>query len=113
MTQNVKTINDVLVTLEEIRAQIATLSERVTQLEAGSKIQSPPSPVAVVAAPKPAAPPAPVKQAITEEEVLAISAALGAYLGIRVHIRQVRLLSSSAWAQQGRVLVQAHIPYTH
>ena len=44
---------------------------------------------------------------ITEEELLAISAAIGAYLGVRAHIRQIRLVSTSAWAQQGRVSIQA------
>ena len=112
MTQNVKTIEDVLATLQEMQTQFAALAERVARLEAGSKIQ-PPAVAAVEAAPKPMAPPAPVKQEITEEELLAVSAALGAYLGVRVHIRQMRLLSSSAWTQQGRVSVQAHIPYTH
>ena len=48
-----------------------------------------------------------VKAEITEEEVLAISAALAAYLGVRVHIRQIRLVSSHAWAQEGRVSIQA------
>ena len=111
MARNVS-IKDLLAILEDMRAQIADLSERVTQLEAGSKNRTA-TPVIVEAAVKPADTPPPVKQEITEEEILAISAALGAYLGVRVHIRQVRLLSSSAWAQQGRVLVQAHIPYTH
>jgi methylmalonyl-CoA carboxyltransferase large subunit len=111
MAQNVKTIDDALVILEEMRAQLASLTDRVARLEAGVKIQLPTADAAAAAAPKPMPPPA--KQEITEEEILAISAALGAYLGVRVHIRQIRLLSSSAWAQQGRVLVQAHIPYTH
>ena len=114
MAQKVKTIDEVSAILEEMRAQIAALNERLAQLESGAKIQPPVAADVAVTAPKPsAAPPAPVKQDITEEEILAISAALGAYLGVRVHIRQVRLLSSSAWAQQGRVLVHAHIPYTH
>ena len=112
MSQNLKTTDDIQVILEEMRAQLATLTERVTRLESGSKIQ-PVAAAAVEAAPKPAAPPVPVKQEITDAEVLAVSAALGAYLGVRVHVRQMRLLSSSAWAQQGRVLVHAHIPYTH
>jgi len=112
MAQNIK-IKDLLAMLEEMRGQIADLAERVTRLEADSK-SLPPAAVAAAEVSKPAAPPeAPAKQEITEEEILAVSAALGAYLGVRVHIRQVRLLSSSAWAQQGRVLVQAHIPYTH
>ena len=44
---------------------------------------------------------------ITEEEILGISAAVAAYLGVRVRIRQVRLVTSAAWAQQGRASVQA------
>ena len=34
-------------------------------------------------------------------------AALAAYLGVRVHIRQIRLIASRAWAQEGRVSIQA------
>ena len=33
--------------------------------------------------------------------------AIGAYLGVRAHIRQIRLVSTNAWAQQGRVSIQA------
>jgi methylmalonyl-CoA carboxyltransferase large subunit len=51
--------------------------------------------------------PAPLKEEITEEELIAISAALGAYLGVRIRIKQIRLLSSHAWAQQGRASIQA------
>ena len=43
----------------------------------------------------------------SEELLLALSAAVAAYLGKRPHIRAIRLLGSSAWAQQGRVFVQA------
>jgi methylmalonyl-CoA carboxyltransferase large subunit len=39
--------------------------------------------------------------------LLVISAAISAYLGKRPHIRQVRLLGSAGWAQQGRVTIQA------
>ena len=42
-----------------------------------------------------------------EEELIAISAAVAAYLGVRVHIRQIRLIGSRAWAQEGRVSIQA------
>ena len=55
----------------------------------------------------PAAAEAPAAPEIGEEELLAISAALAAYFGVRVHVRQIRLISSSAWAQQGRVSIQA------
>jgi len=113
MAQNVKTIDDLLAILQEMQAQITDLAGRVTQLETGLKTRSNEAVASGGDAAKPAAAPAPVKQEITEEEILAISAALGAYLGVRVHIRQVRLLSSSAWAQQGRVSVQSHILHTH
>jgi len=100
--------------LEQVQAQLAALSERVQQLEsagvqepAGSAVSAEP----VEQAPPPAVqetpPPEPAKPEITEEELLAISAALAAYLGVRVHIRQIRLLSSRAWSQQGRVSIQA------
>lgn len=93
--------------LEKVQAQLTTLSARVEHLEAASQNQSPaaalPPALPVVQEP----PPAPAKPAITNEEIIAISAALGAYLGVRVHIRRIRLLSSRAWAQQGRVSIQA------
>ena len=39
----------------------------------------------------------------SEEEMLAIGAAVAAFLGVRAQIRQVRLVRSSAWAQVGRM----------
>jgi methylmalonyl-CoA carboxyltransferase large subunit len=101
------TMKSLAETLEQVQAQLAALSERMAQLEAGEAKQPP-------AEAEPAAPlirempaPIPAKPEITEEELLAISAALGAYLGVRVHIRHIRLLSSRAWSQQGRVSIQA------
>jgi methylmalonyl-CoA carboxyltransferase large subunit len=44
---------------------------------------------------------------------MAISAALAAYFGVRVRARQIRLISSPAWAQQGRVSVQASHALMH
>ncbi|HBY59307.1 MAG TPA: hypothetical protein DEH78_05765 [Solibacterales bacterium] len=57
-----------------------------------------PAPVPVAAAPP---------EAISEETLLVISAAIAAFLGERAHIRSVRLISSRAWAQEGRVSIQA------
>jgi methylmalonyl-CoA carboxyltransferase large subunit len=95
--------------LEQVQAQVTALSERVQQLESGPAPK--PAAEAVSAAPpevvKETPPPEPEKPEITEEELLAVSAALAAYLGVRVHIRQIRLLSSRAWSQQGRVSIQA------
>ncbi len=67
------------ITVTDLEAQIAELTRRLRELERG----------------------------ISEEEVLAISGAVAAYLGVRAHIRQIRLLSGNAWAQQGRVTIQA------
>jgi len=50
---------------------------------------------------------APVKEEVTPEIVLAISAAVAAFLGKRAKIRQIRLSSQTAWAMQGRATVQA------
>ena len=36
-----------------------------------------------------------------------ISAAIAAFVGKKAHIRQIRLIGSAAWAQQGRVTIQA------
>jgi methylmalonyl-CoA carboxyltransferase large subunit len=77
--------------IENLRRQLAAISQKVEQLE-----------MPAAAAPAPAEP-----ASITEEEILAIAGALAAYFGVRVRIKQIRLISSSAWAQQGRVSIQA------
>jgi len=87
--------------LEELRSLVQELSARVRALETGvPEAVAPPKPVVV-------APPAPAAEAMSDDTLAVISAAVAAFLGKRAHIRQVRLISSSAWAQQGRVSVQA------
>ena len=49
----------------------------------------------------------PASEGLSEELVLVISAAIAAFLGKKPHIRQIRLLGASSWAQQGRVTIQA------
>jgi methylmalonyl-CoA carboxyltransferase 12S subunit len=95
--------------LEKVQAQLDSLSQRLERLETAAPKPAPlTAEVPAPAPPKAAAPPPkPAKPEITEEEMIAISAALAAYLGVRVHIRQIRLLGSRAWAQQGRVSIQA------
>ena len=116
-------VMEVTAVLEELRSQMAALAERIAKLEASSAAPpapaevppSPPQPVAEteVAAPPAAAPqperaPEPVvEEAISEEILIVISAAVAAYLGERAHIRQVRLIRTGAWAQEGRVSIQA------
>ena len=83
--------------LGQVQAQLAALTERLERLEAAAAPPAPaPNPTPTAAAPD-----------IAEDDLIAISAALGAYLGVRVRIKQIRLLSSHAWAQQGRVSIQA------
>lgn len=43
---------------------------------------------------------------IPEETVLAISAAVAAFLGHRATLKQIHYRTGAAWAQQGRVAVQ-------
>ncbi len=99
-------------------ARIAELEERIARLEAARDAgvtnlvaaASPPPPVGSVAPARPgtvaAVPPEP-REEIAEETMAVIAAAVAAFLGERAHIRQVRLLASEAWAQQGRVSVMA------
>ncbi|MFN7938947.1 MAG: hypothetical protein U0R19_36800 [Bryobacteraceae bacterium] len=102
---NQATESQLITLLESLRQQVDALSARVAALE------GPARPAEPSAAPQPAAaaPAAPAEQeeAIPEEVLLVISAAIAAFLGKRPHIRQIRLIGSGAWAQQGRVSIQA------
>jgi methylmalonyl-CoA carboxyltransferase large subunit len=79
--------------LETIRRDLDRLSARVAALEAP-----------LAATPAPAATP---PEELTADLVIVISAAIAAFLGVRPHIRQIRLLRSAGWAQQGRITIQA------
>jgi methylmalonyl-CoA carboxyltransferase large subunit len=101
-------------TLQEVLAQLARLSERVAGLEElasmGGGESAPAAMIPAVKAPVVEPPAATssvaIEAGISEEEVLAISAALAAWLGVHAHIRQIRLIRTGAWAQQGRVTIQ-------
>lgn len=90
--------------LEDIRGQLQDLAQRVAQLEGRAAAPAAPPPQVV---PKPQSPAPEPEEPISEEILLAISACVAAYLGERVHVRSIRVLSSPAWAQQGRVSIQA------
>ncbi|MFO0954437.1 MAG: hypothetical protein U0835_25415 [Isosphaeraceae bacterium] len=92
--------------LGAMRQELARLGERVSALESGAK---PAAPVlAPTPPPAPALAPAPApKEAISEELVLVISAAVAAFLGKKAPVRQIRLIGSAAWTQHGRVTIQA------
>jgi methylmalonyl-CoA carboxyltransferase large subunit len=104
------TVTELALSLEQLQAQMAEISRQIALLENQSRDlslenQSRDREGAIAA--RPPVRPQPAPAAITEEELLAISAAIGAYLGVRAHIRQIRLVGTSAWAQQGRVSIQA------
>ena len=89
--------------LEALRAEVAQLSHRVAALEAaGPGSRAAPAPQPALAA-----------EGLGEEVILVISAAVAAFLGKKTHVRQVRLLDSAAWAQQGRVTIQASHRLAH
>jgi methylmalonyl-CoA carboxyltransferase large subunit len=105
---------DPSVVVEELRAEIRALSERLARLEGREpepQAAAGPAPPPPVAAEAPA--PEPEPETIPEEILLVISAAVAAFLGERAHVKQVRLIRSPAWAQQGRVTIQASHQLQH
>ncbi len=96
--------NNLAETIESLRAEIAGLNQRLAAIERSS--DGPTKPAAVAESPK--------APSIPEDIVMAISAAIAAYLGVKPHIRQIRLLASPQWMNQGRVTIQAsHILARH
>lgn len=87
--------------LAEVRRELARLGERVAALEA--------------TAARTVAVPGPVKPTeISEELLLVLSAAVAAFLGKKAPIRQIHLVRTAAWSQQGRVSIQAsHVLPAH
>ncbi|MBI4907892.1 MAG: hypothetical protein HY820_29980 [Acidobacteria bacterium] len=100
--------NELLQVMEQLREQISRLTLRVEQLEG---VAATPVKAAAPAEGVPAGQAAPAAESAPEtlspETVLVIAAAVAAYLGKRGHIRHIRLLTSTPWAQQGRVSIQA------
>ena len=92
MSSNEFDAAQVMGALDDLRRQLGQLSQRVAALEQAAADQA--------RADAPAEGP-------SEEVVLAIAAAVAAYLGKRPRIRQIRLLGTATWAQQGRATIQA------
>jgi methylmalonyl-CoA carboxyltransferase 12S subunit len=76
-------------TTADLLAAVRALAERVEQLETELE--------AVRRTTEPGVP---------DDVVLAISAAVAAFLGHRAKVKQVHYRTGQAWAQQGRVVVQ-------
>lgn len=87
---NKQTEDELLTLIAQMRQEIGTLSQRVNELEQrmGEGVAA-------------------ADTAPSEETLLAISAAVAAFLGVRARVRHVRLVHSSAWAQVGRMGVHA------
>ncbi len=74
----------------ELVEAVRSLSERVAQLEAELAQRREQNP------------------GVPEDVAIAISAAVAAFLGHRAKIKQMHYRTGQAYAQQGRVVVQAH-----
>lgn len=95
-----------LAVIEALRGEVRSLGARVGDLEARLTDLAPSAATAAPTQAMQATTPAPQGD-ISEEELLALSAAIAAFLGVRAKIRHVRLVHSPTWAQVGRVHIQA------
>jgi len=102
-------------TLDELRSELKRLGERVAALETDAVMKASAVPQPRAAAQPPAAEMAAQPDGLDEELLLVISAAIAAFLGKKPHIRQIHLLGHAAWAQEGRVTIQAshRLPVPH
>jgi methylmalonyl-CoA carboxyltransferase large subunit len=83
--------------VRSLEGKIEELEKRIAKLES----------MAAAAKSAPAPQPPAVETGVRPEIVLAISAAVAAFLGKRASIRQIRLTGETPWAMQGRATVQA------
>lgn len=87
--------------LASLRQEISRLAERVAALETGKqndgqqRRQEKQTPVVE-----------PREVELDEEIVAVLAAAIAAFLGKVPRIRQIRLIGTTSWAQQGRVTIQ-------
>ncbi len=101
MTSHKTSLEEVLSAVQSLRDEVGELRERLAALEGSASRRT--------------APADSQHDTLSEELVLTISAAIAAYLGVKPHIRQIRLLGSASWAQQGRATIQAshHLSVHH
>lgn len=95
--------DQLLAVIAALRDEVRALGARISELEAHLATL----PQAAPAVTQRGTAPAVTEGEISEEELLALSAAIAAFLGVRARIRQVRLVHSDTWAQVGRVHIQA------
>lgn len=107
-------LSQVLDAIEGLKRDLGRLGERIAALEAAAGQAVPASPQMRAKAVDTAGPPSPSTvptsaraEGLSEELVMVISAAIAAFLGKKAHVRAIRLIGTGAWAQQGRVTIQA------
>jgi methylmalonyl-CoA carboxyltransferase 12S subunit len=88
--------------IEELERRVNALEEH--QDRAGF---NPRQPSRAVPASELAVPTRAAGDEISDDTLAIITAAVAAFLGVRAHVRTVRLQASDAWAQQGRVSIMA------
>ena len=96
-----------------VRSEVQRLQSLIESTN-GKAVPAPapvPVPTPVLAAATAPQPPEPEKvEEVTPETIMILTAAVAAFLGKRARIRSARMVRtapSNAWAQQGRVFVQA------
>ncbi len=121
MSESGSDSNYLRATLQDILTRMANLAQRVSGLEELASMGGSETGTAMAARglPPQALEPSSgttsvaIEGGISEQELLAITAALAAWLGVHAHIRQIRLIRTGAWAQQGRVTIQASHRLNH
>ena len=86
MTSPSEVSQEILTAVNGLREEVGQLRQRIAALETSQQRQA---------------------AVVDEELILTISAAVAAYLGVKPKIRQIRLVSSPQWTQQGRATIQA------
>jgi methylmalonyl-CoA carboxyltransferase large subunit len=94
-------------TIGELSSELKRLGERLTALETAAATKASPVSQTPDVEKTRAGDAAPQGNILDEELILVISAAIAAFLGKKPHIRQIQLLGHAAWAQEGRVMIQA------
>ncbi|MGE3779301.1 MAG: hypothetical protein AB7F89_19090, partial [Pirellulaceae bacterium] len=105
MTVDTKELGQITEALERLREEMTGIQRRLTALEACQASAGVPVAPVTPAAGIPA--PASEPPGVSEEIVLVLTAAIAAFLGVRPHIRQIRMVGGGAWAQHGRATNQA------
>jgi len=91
MSSQTTDLSEVLGALSALREEVDRLNQRVAALETFEHHSSP----------------AARDADISDEVLIAISAAIAAFLGEKPKIRQARLVGTASWAQHGRATIQA------